>query len=515
MNNLREKIRNRCNWLIVKILFIGLTVWLLLEASRIESVREASILYKAGAQDAVVMAASETEETELETESSSERQSEALTPAELAMLADDPGSGGNGTKSVEEASAAETQEPGENVLLSGIEHFYPMLVDFRIPMAMPGPLQEQKSGRFTELWTVETELEEETAAEPDVAVTTREKETEAEPSAVVTTREKETEAELSVVVTAREEETATEPSVVVTAREEETEAEPSVVVSARGEGNRATAQYKIVEYQDGLTFHQWKLVSEKYKFVSAGEVPPFELLKKMVENRVDSYDGDWSVYVKNLKTDESFVVNDRPMKSASVMKLFIMGTVYKAIEAGKLDRTDEVVSLLNSMITASDNEASNRLLYLLGNSSYADGIAQVDAFIREYGFSDMTVEYNGFNNSDTVISPAHNNQVAAKDCGKLLEDIYRRTWLNRAAANEAEQLMLNQNTRYKIPAGLPEGVSCGNKTGEMETTENDAAIVYAKDCDYILVVLSSDWNSKDQAISRIASMSEMVYEFLN
>ena len=75
--------------------------------------------------------------------------------------------------------------------------------------------------------------------------------------------------------------------------------------------------------------------------------------------------------------------------------------------------------------------------------------------------------------------------------------------------------MLNQNTRYKIPAGLPEGVSCGNKTGEMETTENDAAIVYAKDCDYILVVLSSDWNSKDQAISRIASMSEMVYEFLN
>ena len=110
---------------------------------------------------------------------------------------------------------------------------------------------------------------------------------------------------------------------------------------------------------------------------------------------------------------------------------------------------------------------------------------------------------------------SHSNQVAAKDCGKLLEDIYRREWVNRSVGNEIEEMLLNQNTRYKIPAGLPEGVLCGNKTGEMETTENDAAIVYGEECDYILVVLSSDWNSKDEAVARIASVSQMVYEFLN
>ncbi len=288
--------------------------------------------------------------------------------------------------------------------------------------------------------------------------------------------------------------------------------EETALVQPQKDGDEA---YQIVEYRDGLSFRQWRIASETYKIVSVGKDRPLGLLKKMVENRLDGYDGDWSVYVKNLKTDEDFVVNDRSMKSASVMKLFILGTVYKAIEAGELDRTDEVVSLLNSMITASDNEASNRLLYLLGNSSYRDGIAKVDAFIQEYGFSNMTVEYNGFNNSETVLDSGHNNQVSAKDCGKLLEDIYRRTWLNRSAANEIEQMMLNQQTRYKIPAGLPDGVSCGNKTGEMDTTENDAAVVYGEDCDYILVVLSSDWGSKDQAISRIASMSKMVYGFLN
>lgn len=238
-------------------------------------------------------------------------------------------------------------------------------------------------------------------------------------------------------------------------------------------------------------------------------------LKQLLEDQIAGYDGEWSVYCKNLTTEESFVIHDSPMKSASVMKLFIMGTVYTAFENGELSRTDEIMELLHNMIVYSDNSASNALLAKLGDGSYADGIAKVDAFIASHGFSSMTVEYNGFNDPATNTSSDHFNQVAAKDCGKLLEDIYRRTWVNRTVSNEMESLLLSQDTRYKIPAGLPEGVLCGNKTGEMDTTENDAAIIYGKDCDYILVVLSSDWGSKDQAISRIAELSRITYQYLN
>ena len=241
----------------------------------------------------------------------------------------------------------------------------------------------------------------------------------------------------------------------------------------------------------------------------------FAQLEFLVEKEISGYDGEWSVYVKNLSTNEFFVLNDRPMKSASVMKLFIMGTVYKAFESGEMERTDEVMSLLHSMISYSDNPSSNKLLYLLGDGSYADGIAKVDAFIQKYGFSEMTVEYNGFNDPATNTSSELYNQVSAKDCGKLLEDIYRRTWVKRSVSNEMEDMLLSQNTRYKIPAGLPEGVLVGNKTGEMERTENDAAIIYGPECDYILVVLSSDWGSKDEAIFRIRDISALVYEYLN
>ena len=238
-------------------------------------------------------------------------------------------------------------------------------------------------------------------------------------------------------------------------------------------------------------------------------------LEQELAGQLSEYEGEWSVYVKNLSTDEAFVLNDQPMKSASVMKLFIMGTVYKAFECGELERTEEIMSLMNKMISYSDNASSNELLSRLGSGSYADGIEKVNAFIKEYGFSDMTMEYNGFDDSATIMNPEHFNQVTAKDCGKLLEDIYRRIWVSRGVSNEIEDMLLAQQTRYKIPAGLPEGVLCGNKTGEMDTTENDAAIIYAKDCDYILVVLSNGWSSKDQAITRIQSVSSLVYDYLN
>lgn len=314
--------------------------------------------------------------------------------------------------------------------------------------------------------------------------------------------------------------------------ETETETEPVVITAEQlsMEFRRLRARYgssfripmtipeqeetvSVRELKDTLLLHDYQI----YDPATLAEQSERSMtgLQEILEQQLAGYDGNWSVYVKNLSTDEFFAVNDRPMKSASVMKLFIMGTVYKAMEAGELERTEEIMALMNDMIIYSDNEDSNQLLYLLGDSDYAAGIAKVNAFIEEYGFSEMTIEYNGFNNSATNTSSEHFNQVSAKDCGKLLEDIYHRTWVSRKVSSEIEELMLAQNTRYKIPAGLPDGVLCGNKTGEMDSVENDAAIIYADHCDYILVVLSDGWGSKDTAISRISAVSSTVYDYLN
>ena len=236
-------------------------------------------------------------------------------------------------------------------------------------------------------------------------------------------------------------------------------------------------------------------------------------LKGILQNMVDEASGDWSVWFRNLRTQETISVNPRPMKSASIMKLFVMGAVYHEIELGNLKRTDELISMLKDMVTYSDNEDSNCLLYMIGDSDYAAGVEKVNAFIRSCGFSDHTIEYNGFNSEELILDRSHLNQVTAEDSGKLLETIYRREWGSRQVSNEVEQMLINQTNHSKIPAGLPEGTVCGNKTGEMDRTENDAAIVYGPLCDYVLVVLSSDWDSMDGAVERIRRISRVVYDY--
>ncbi len=238
-------------------------------------------------------------------------------------------------------------------------------------------------------------------------------------------------------------------------------------------------------------------------------------LERQLQAMTESYSGQWSVYVKNLTTDDSILINDVPMKSASVMKLFVLGTVYEAIGEQQLERTQEVVDLITTMICDSSNEATNRLLAMLGDGSYAAGIDQVNEYISSHGYSSMTHEYNGFNDSSTFVDPSHNNQISAADCGLLLERVYRRTFGSWRVCNEVEDLMLNQNTRYKIPGGLPEGALVGNKTGEMSTVENDVAIIYGDRSDYILCVLSQDWDSGDSAISHIQEISALVYVFFD
>ena len=201
------------------------------------------------------------------------------------------------------------------------------------------------------------------------------------------------------------------------------------------------------------------------------------------------------------------------MKSVSVMKLFIMAAVYDQIDQGNLERTEETVSLLRSMIIDSSNEAANRLLLKLGDGSYAEGVAAVNRFVQLHGYSSGTHEYNGFQDSSSYVDPSHFNQIMAKDIGLLLSRIYYREFISRAVCNEIESMMLDQKTRYKIPKGIPEGILVGNKTGEMDSVQNDAAVIYGRDVDFVIVVLSMDVWDKDTACQDIQEISRIAYDF--
>ena len=125
----------------------------------------------------------------------------------------------------------------------------------------------------------------------------------------------------------------------------------------------------------------------------------------------------------------------------------------------------------------------------------------------------MTREFNGFEDESTFFGGT--NRVSAKDCAAILEMIYRGDLVSRYRSNYLENLLLNHDTTYKIPAGLPEGTEAANKTGEMSDTENDVAIVYSESCDYIICVLSNGWENTNEAIDNIREISAAVYQYFN
>ena len=62
-------------------------------------------------------------------------------------------------------------------------------------------------------------------------------------------------------------------------------------------------------------------------------------LKKNVQSVLNSYGSGWSVYVKDLKTNTSFTINDTSMYPASIIKLFVMEATYASVREKRIALT--------------------------------------------------------------------------------------------------------------------------------------------------------------------------------
>ena len=80
--------------------------------------------------------------------------------------------------------------------------------------------------------------------------------------------------------------------------------------------------------------------------------------------------------------------------------------------------------------------------------------------------------------------------TSVKDCGLLLERIYRGECVSEEASAQMLDLLKRQENTSKIPAGIKAEVPTANKTGETDEDQHDIAIVYGAKTTYILCVMS-------------------------
>ena len=241
-------------------------------------------------------------------------------------------------------------------------------------------------------------------------------------------------------------------------------------------------------------------------------------LLNQVQSLLPTDNGTWSVYVCNLLKDSDGTINDTPMQAASLIKLYIMGAVYENYGTiAQSHNSEEIDSNISAMISVSDNDAANTLVNWLGNGNDAAGMAKVNNFCQEHGFTSTQMNrllLAGKENGD--------NYTSVKDCGTFLKQIYQvvnGTLPSSTLANaDAMYFQLKtQQRKNKIPAQLPEGVGTANKTGELDTVENDAAIIYdtAKGIDLVVCFMSQDLTDTGAAQSTIAADARAIYGYDN
>lgn len=245
--------------------------------------------------------------------------------------------------------------------------------------------------------------------------------------------------------------------------------------------------------------------------------PSFDVLQTILERKLSAYQGDWSLYIKDLTTGEVISINEHPMQSASLIKLYIAGTTLERIEKGLLKETDTIKEALKQMIVVSDNESSNVLVRSFYKDqeglTFQDGLDMVNDFNTRHDYTN-TRQVNGIADPNLWIGPPGAiNETSTANCGKFLEDVYNHELVSHYASYRLENLLNNQQVNYKIPSALPEGTHISHKTGEVSDTENDAAIIYTPYGDYIYCIMSTDLYSTGEAVDRIRSITKIVHNW--
>lgn len=168
-----------------------------------------------------------------------------------------------------------------------------------------------------------------------------------------------------------------------------------------------------------------------------------------------------------------------------------------------------VAELLVPMIQLSDNTAANLLITHFGLST-------INAVGRHAGLerTRLARKFMDF----TAIVHHYDNVSTPSDMARLLYLIERgaregvRTIVSPLHCRAMISIMLGQTDRDGIPAALPRGTPVANKTGALQGTFNDIAIVEPYgDSPFILAIMTAQVDDSSAAYTAIHAVARATY----
>ena len=216
---------------------------------------------------------------------------------------------------------------------------------------------------------------------------------------------------------------------------------------------------------------------------------------------VKRYQNNVSVYVEDLKTGDIYENNaNRMMKSASVVKIFIMWEYYKRVAEGKLDPHSlyalkdsdregttpyhtgilrdfhtgcefTLEDIVRMNIVLSDDTAANILLHMFG-------LEPIQQDLKELGLTNT--RFDRIMNDYQGAREGRENYTSCMDVANFYKELLSGNRLPRELCDEMLRILTEQRYTYGLPALLDEDQLIAHKTGGITEfgTMHDLGVIY-------------------------------------
>ena len=239
-------------------------------------------------------------------------------------------------------------------------------------------------------------------------------------------------------------------------------------------------------------------------------------------------DADYSIYVNYFEGGEPLEINNQQIRSASMIKVFIMADIYEKIKSKDIKENQELLltdkdkvggagslsgwpsgshitvnQLLKLMITESDNTATNMLIDLLG-------MDDINQYIRNHGYSQTILQRKMMDNQAVKIG--HDNFTSSHDLGTFFSRLYQHQIISPEYDEKMIDLLKGQTDTECFPAVLPD-YPIAHKTGELERLYHDGGIIYAPAGAYVLVVLTENQKNPRMTLETMREITQIVNDY--
>lgn len=186
--------------------------------------------------------------------------------------------------------------------------------------------------------------------------------------------------------------------------------------------------------------------------------------------------------------------------------------MYKKYKSKKI--TLSYGDLINYMVSQSDNNACNRLIYFVG------GIQNVNAFIKDLGIDQIQL-IETEKSMEQDIRKSYNNWSTPLSVAQLLRKVYTEKVLSDKHFAFLEKAMLaSASGKDKFRAGLPKEIEVGHKTGMSYRTpegvrmcDADVGVIYMPEGEkcYLAVLVKDSKESEAVNVKIMADIANKVY----